>query len=230
MSTPQLPEYWLPRPPAALEPAHIADFDALLDRVQARADGSEIAYTLPAPKWAFLSHAADRRGLAMHGSGDGGIVEFEPRQSNDLSDFGNQKAVYAAADGIWAMFFAIADRDRYGLSVINACIRLVDTGGAVHGPFYVFSVSRQALSQRPWRTGTVYLLPRAGFVKQPYLPFSDLQVEIAQLASFSPVRPLARLTVTPDDFPFLAQMRGHNDHRLADYARALETGSPWPAE
>jgi hypothetical protein len=36
--------------------------------------------------------------------------------------------------------------------------------------------------------------------------------------------------VTPDDFPFLAQMRGHNDHRLADYARALETGAPWPAE
>jgi hypothetical protein len=42
------------------------------------------------------------------------------------------------------------------------------------------------------------------------------------------VRPLARVAVEPADFPFLSQIRGHDDDRLAEYAHALETGAPWP--
>jgi hypothetical protein len=55
-------------------------------------------------------------------------------------------------------------------------------------------------------------------------------VHIAQLASFEAVQPLAKLTVTPTDFPFLADIRGHDDQRLAEYATALETGAPWPKD
>ena len=43
-----------------------------------------------------------------------------------------------------------------------------------------------------------------------------------------PEEPLAKLTVTPEDFPFLTQIRGHDDERLQDYANALQTGAPWP--
>jgi len=53
-------------------------------------------------------------------------------------------------------------------------------------------------------------------------------VHIAQLASFEPVQPLAKLTVAPEDFPFLAQIRGHDDARLQEYADALQNGLPWP--
>jgi hypothetical protein len=71
-------------------------------------------------------------------------------------------------------------------------------------------------------------LPRRTFTVQPSIAFGSNQVHIAQLASFEPVQPLAKLTVTPADFPFLAQIRGHDDERLQEYATALQTGAPWP--
>ena len=64
--------------------------------------------------------------------------------------------------------------------------------------------------------------------RSPSIPFGSSQVHIAQLASFESIQPLAKLTVTPEDFPFLSQIRGHDDERLQDYATALQTGSPWP--
>jgi hypothetical protein len=223
----KLPDYWLTRPAVNLdEEARIA-FAELFNSTLAQDGCPAIPYTLPWPRWQFLCHLADQHHLALHGSGDPNIPLFEPRQSNDLNDFGNQKAVYAASDGLWAMFFAIVDRGRVG-SITNACVRLTDETGGLHGPFYFFSVSQSALPNQPWRTGTVYLLPRDTFINQPPMPFGSSQVHIAQLASFEPVQPLASLTVTPADFPFLAQIRGHDDQRLQEYADALQTGAPWP--
>jgi hypothetical protein len=223
-----LPDYWLTRPSTVDDANAQKAFDDLLSTTLGSSECPTIPYTLPWPKWQFLCHVADRHHLALHGSGNPRIPLFEPRQSNDLGDFGNQKAVYAASDGLWAMFFAIVDRDRFTLSVTNACVRLVDEAGNVHGPLYVFSVSRSALPLQPWRTGTVYLLPRESFITQPPMAFGTSQVQIAQLASFAPVSPLAKLTVTPTDFPFLTQIRGHDDRRLTEYATALQTGAAWP--
>src|SRR5262245_51037840 len=124
-----LPTYWLPRPASAPDAATLAAFDALLDTALAQGPNVPIDYALPAPRWQFLCHAAEQRGLALHGSGNPDIAEFEPRQSNDLNEFGNQKAVYAASDGVWAMFFAIVDRGRFNMSITNACIRVEDPFG-----------------------------------------------------------------------------------------------------
>jgi hypothetical protein len=222
-----LPDYWLSRPEVpADEKAHAA-FDALWDETLRIGGSPAIEYTLPWPRWQFLCHLADHHGVALHGSGNPQITAFEPRQPQDLTEFGNQKAVYAASDGLWAMFFAIVDRERV-TSITNACVRLEDETGRLHDPLYVFSVSRSALPTQPWRTGTVYLLPRSTFTVQPSIAFGPYQVHIAQLASFEPVQPLAKLTVTPADFPFLMQIRGHDDARLQEYATALQTGAPWP--
>jgi hypothetical protein len=114
------------------------------------------------------------------------------------------------------------------MSVTNACVRLADPMGTHHGPYYVFSVSQAVLPNQPWRTGTVYLLPRDSFIPQPSMTFGSYEVQIAQLASLAPVQPLAKLTVTPADFPFLMQICGHDDQRLQEYATALQTGDPWP--
>jgi hypothetical protein len=123
----------------------------------------------------------------------------------------------------------VVDRERVG-SIMNACIRLADGGGALQGPYYMFSVSRLALPKQPWRTGTVYLLPRKTFTTQPPGNIGDHTIHIAQLASFEPVTPLAKLTVAPEDFPFLKDIRGHDDERLQEYAEALGNGLPWPGE
>jgi hypothetical protein len=224
-----LPDYWLTRPSVIFDERTQLAFDELLKTTLSSGGCPTIDYTLPWPKWQFLCHVADQHDIALHGSGDSNITLFEPRQSNDLNEFGNQKAVYAASDGLWAMFFAIVDRDRV-TSITNACVRLADETGTVHGPYYIFSVSQAALPNRPWRTGTVYLLPRRTFTVQPPMAFGSNQVHFAQLASFVPVQPVAKLTVTPEDFPFLRQIRGHADDRLQEYATALQTGATWPSD
>jgi hypothetical protein len=224
-----LPDYWLTRPSENFDEGAQVAFDELLDTTLRIGGCPTIEFTLPWSKWQFLCHLADRHNIAMHGSSDPNIALFEPRQSNDLNEFGNQKAIYAASDGIWAMFFAVVDRDRVG-SITNACVRLEDETGNSHGPYYVFSVSQTALPNQPWRTGTVYLLPHSTFIIQTPMAFGPYQVHFAQLASFVPVQPLAKLTVTPTDFPFLSQIRGHDDQRLQEYAIALETGAPWPQD
>lgn len=224
-----LPDYWLTRPNMVFDDRTQSAFDELLDTSLSIGDCPTIPFTLPWPKWQFLCHVADHHHLALHGSGNPDIAQFEPRQSNDLGEFGNQKAIYAASDGLWAMFFAVVDRDRV-VSITNACVRLADQTGTLHGPYYVFSVSQSALPSQPWRTGTVYLLPPRTFIPQPPVAFGSNEVHIAQLASFEPVQPLAKLTITPADFPFLTEIRGHDDQRLQEYATALQTGAPWPSD
>ncbi len=225
-----LPEYWLTRPRAEADDGLAAAFDALLRATLRRSGCPVIRFDLPAPKWQFLCYVAEHYDIAFHGSGNPNIALFEPRHADDLNAFGSQRAVYAASDAIWAMFFAIVDRDRYAMSVNNACIRVVDESGGSHGPYYVFSVSDSALALQPWRAGTVYLLPRETFAAQEPMPFGPNEVHVAQLASLVPVEPLAKLAVEPRDFPFLAQIRGHDDARLEEYAAALQTGAPWPRE
>ena len=224
-----LPDYWLTRPGGDLDEKTKNSFDELLQTAVNVSGCPTIEFTLPYPRWQFLCYLADHHDIALHGSANANIALFEPRQSTDLNEFGNQKAVYAAADGLWAMFFAVVDRERV-TSITNACVRLADQTGTLHGPYYVFSVSQSALPGQPWRTGTVYLLPRRTFTTQPPMAFGPYEVQIAQLASLEPVQPLAKLTVTPEDFPFLAQIRGHDDERLQEYATALETGAPWPGD
>jgi len=226
----QLPPYWLMRPHYDLSQASRAAFDALLDGAIARGAAHPIEYTLDAPKWAFLCYAAEERGLAMHGSLDPGIAEFEPRQSNDLREFGAQKAVYAAADGIWAMYFAIVDRRHDSMTLMNACIYVEMPDGAVTPPLYFFSIPKHLAPLYPYTAGMVYLLPKETFITDQSFPFGEAMVHPAQLASTVPVRPLAKLEIAPEDFPFLTRMRTHENDRLEEYTRALSTGLPWPGD
>jgi hypothetical protein len=175
--------------------------------------------------WQFLSWLADRREIAFHGTGDPNIESFEPREPIDFAPFGQQKAVFATSDPIWAMFYAIVDRERHDLTLNNGCILLMEPEGPPH---YYFSITKSALHRRPWRTGYVYFLPAESFVEQPAGPYAGYVARIPQLASPVAVTPFARLQVAPSDFPFLAQIRGHDDDRLAEYAQAVMAAAPWP--
>jgi hypothetical protein len=190
----ELPDYWLSRPGVEPGPELSASFDRVWERAIASGDCPMIEVP-HGERWQFLCHLADARGIVLHGSGDPGISVFEPRQAIDLNDFGNRKAVYAAGDGLWAMFFAIVDRDRIG-SVANACVRLADASGEVGPPRYVFSISQSALPERPWRSGMVYVLPGDTFELQPTRRFGELEVRIPQVASLVAVRPLAHDSAT----------------------------------
>jgi hypothetical protein len=226
--TPELPAYWQPQPPAQRDAPMRAAFDALLDAAIAAGPERPIDYLLAAPKWQFLCYVAEERGLVLHGSPQPAIAEFEPRQPVDLSAFGGQRAVYAAADGIWPIYFAIVDREHYATTLLNGCMRVEVPGVGLSEPHYLFSLDRRIHSLRPYRAGTVYLLPGDDFVPEPPLPFEGVRIHTAQCARFTPVRPLAKLAVEPEDFPFLDRMLAHDDERLALFGAAVQQGKPWP--
>jgi hypothetical protein len=210
-----------------LDAQTIASFEKLFADAVEHGEGQEIPYDLAAPKWQFLCYLCDEKNILMHGSGDANIEMFEPRQSNDVFEFGNRRAVYAASDGIWAMYFAIVDRDRYVTSLMNACFRVVNADGSKSGPYYFFSVNGDALPHKPWRQGTIYLLPRDTFEQQPNQVARGITGEIAQWASLTEVRPLAKLAVGPDDFPFLSQIVPHDPQVIRERALSDPEGFPW---
>ena len=220
----KLPDYWLQSPENSIDQSTQTAFDQLYFRAVERNDGSTIDYTLAAPRWHFLNYLVEKHDIVFHGSGNRDIAMLEPRKADDSSAFGNQEAVYAAADGIWAMFFAVVDRDKYEMSVNNACIQIVEDGKT----FYLFSISQDVLQEQPWRRGVVYLLPSQTFVEQPEVQFGDMSIRVKQHASLVPVKPIAKIEIAPEDFPFLAQILGHDDARGEAYAVAMNTGGPWP--
>jgi len=228
-----LPDYWVERPDWSLSASTEAAVEEFLSAVDAARDRPlDVDLLLrryaDVEAWQFLSGLADRRRIAFHGTGNAGIVSFEPRQPIDFAPFGDQKAVFATSDPVWAMFYAIVDRDRHEITLNNGCIFVLDESGRPGVPHYYFSISNQALGKEPWRSGYVYLLPADSFVEQPAGEYAGLTAQVPQLASPVPVTPFARLRVDPGDFPFLAQIRGHDDARLAEYAQAVMTAAPWP--
>ena len=192
----EVPAHFVKRPGPPPDVAARTAFDALLGDAVAAGPEKPIDYRLTAPKWQFLCHVADRGTHVLHGSTAGDIATFEPRQSNDMLEFGNRKAVYAAADGLWALFFAVLDRPAHDMAMINSCFRY-ETGGIGTGePFYYFAVDEHRLS-----AGTVYLLPADGFEREPPYVEAGRRIVTAQAASLEAVDPVAKLDVQPADFP-----------------------------
>ncbi len=223
-----LAAYWLTRPGPAPDAATRVGFDELLARAVAAGPAEPIDYRLDAPKWQFLCHVADRGEALLHGSSAPDIERFEPRQSNDIAEFGNRTAVYAAADGLWAMYFAILDRPKHLMSLTNSCFRVLHEDRTASEPYYFFSVNNEVLDQDQFSTGTVYLLPPGPFEREAAYAEGGRTVETAQAAALVPVEPLAKLTVERADFPL--RILGHDYPTLAGRIEVDPGGFPWLAD
>lgn len=219
-------DFLLPRPPLDLSLEKRKAFD---DVWQARCRDDFIDYRLPFPKWQFLSYLCDSMELVLHGSHKKYIDTVEPRQANDMRAFGNQRAIYATTDGIWVIYFAILDRQKYlGLSLSNACLQVRLSADEWSDPLYFFSITHSVLVQEPWCQGTVYILPRQSFEREASQQVQGMEIAFPHWISASPACPLGKLQVGPGDFPFLAQVHGHNNEKLVELATAHPDGFPWP--
>lgn len=218
-------KYLLPRPSFEKSPEKLAAFDSLFNSTPA---GGFVDYHLPYPKWQFLSYLCETRALVLHGSQNAEITEVEPRQALDVRDFSKQLAIYATTDGIWVEYFAIIDRQNFGVSLFNSCLQARISPDQLSEPFYFFSITQSALVQNPWRTGVVYILPREEFQQEPPQQAQGLEIVFPHWVSRQPARPAAKLLVEPQDFPFLSQVHGHNDETLERLAAANPEGFPWP--
>jgi hypothetical protein len=225
---PRIPAYYLTRPPLSTDAATLGGFDALYERCRI-ANGGFVDYALDVPIWQFLCHIADTRDVLLHGSNQGDIEEFEPRTAGDPDPFCSLPAVYAASDGIWPLYFAVLDRS-VPMWMVNGCLRLRLPDASEVGPYYYFSVSRPAVERRAFRDGTVYLLPRATFEPYPEREWESAMILATQWRSHVPVAPMARLRVHPEDFPFLHQLRAHDDAILAQRVKDYPEGWPWVTE
>ncbi|ABX04770.1 MAG TPA: hypothetical protein DEF47_11805 [Herpetosiphon sp.] len=221
------PDYYLRRPPLPSEPALIAQFEALWAEIERSNTPLDLTDLLSGPRWPFLAYLAEHKPVLFHGSGNPSLSKLVPRQASDIVEFGNQRAVYAASDGIWPIFYAILEREPQEVSLLNACFRQVKPDGSFSDPHYFFSIDDQTYLRQPWRTGTIYLLPREGFIAKPISYKRGMTLQIMEWASVHEVAPIARLTVGPQDFPFLNQVRSHNLARLIEQANADPEGFPW---
>jgi hypothetical protein len=191
-------------------------FAALIEPARRHGDGQPIAYRCPFPKYEFFGYLVTELGYLLHGSRAPDLAVFEPRPASDLYAFSAQRAVYAASDGIWPMVFAIRDRRPHQGTFFNGCSRVVHGDGTFSEPYYHFALAADGLRERPWTTGTIYVLPRETFVPHPLVHEDGLLVTLEEWASAEAVRPVAKLEVRPDDFPFLDAFWGYDPERLAD--------------
>jgi hypothetical protein len=215
-----IPSFWLTRPDFDFA-AHLEQLEAM----RSAALNGESLEDANVPVWAFLCWLCESQGFVAHGTGSADIALFEPRQSNDVGWFGNRKAVYAASDGIWAMFFAVMNRPAVPMTISNAAVN-IEMDGAFE-PRYFFGASRHAVEGRAYRDGWVYLLPGERFEREPGGTWAGVRFESHHLASLEAVRPAFRVAVRPQDFPFLERIHAFDDDELAARVARDPNGFPW---
>ncbi|MGZ4335052.1 MAG: hypothetical protein ACXVRJ_12400, partial [Gaiellaceae bacterium] len=113
-------------PPPVVGPEAEAGFAQAADALLA---GDAIA--VPEPRLDFLRWLAQSRPVVFHGSPRDDLSELSTeRQSRDATAWGNQQAVYASTDPVWAIYFACLRRDKGWTGTKNGSM------GQAGGPLY----------------------------------------------------------------------------------------------
>jgi|tagenome__1003787_1003787.scaffolds.fasta_scaffold20887722_1 hypothetical protein len=162
---------------------------------------------VPEPRLDFLRWLAENRPVVFHGSPRDDLRELSTeRQSRDTTAWGNQRAVYASTDPVWAIYFACLRRDRGWTGTRNGSMGRA--GGPLYPRRYFFLHNRGSASPDRFGPGSLYLLSPTTFVAGA--PLADA-IDTAHLVSHEPVTPLGRIDVTPEDFPFRDRIRYYRD-------------------
>ncbi|WP_368505335.1 hypothetical protein AB3N04_06740 [Alkalihalophilus sp. As8PL] len=169
-----------------------------------------IQYKSAYPKYLFLHYLIENKNVLVHGSNDSKIRKLEPKVQT-LFNGKPVRAVFAASDGVWSMFFAVMNKKDYEGSVRNLCLTLPTKKGIKR--YYYFSVNENQ-EDNCWIDGTIYILPKDRFsqggIKDEWVCESTIE-------------PISKLSVTQDDFPFLDKVRKHKETEsiVKTIARAL---------
>lgn len=203
---------------------------AVFERVESVGEAAlfDAPATAHLPRWLLLQWLA-RRGWLLHGSDRAGIERFEPRRPDDRSpdDFSKQTAVFASSDGVWALMYALRDRDRV-TGMLNMAVQ--PRTGDGWGPMRYYLSLASDVPVRSGRSllrpGHVHVLTRDGFRRMPPYTWPGVgEVLEPHWARTSPVVPAPSVPVTPDDLPI--EVRTHDTALVARRARADPWGFPW---
>ncbi|WP_189092559.1 hypothetical protein [Deinococcus ruber] len=133
--------------------------------------------------------------------------------------------MYASSDALWAMFFAVMDRPRVEMRVVNAAIT-VERAGTLEARYF-FGAGAQALAQRPFRSGWVYILPGDTFGREAGGTIAGYPYVSHHCASLEAVRPAFKVRVWPEDFPFLDAIYAYDEEALNRQIALNPEGFPW---
>jgi hypothetical protein len=177
---------------------------AAFENLRNQFQGEALEYGCPYPKHEFLRWLTMRKPVLLHGSNRADIDTLFPRPQGD---YANQprNSVFASSDGIWPIFFATVDHANYRGSFRNACF-VVGHEKSIEKRFYFFSLNEAFRDAFPWKDGMIYVLPRKTFSRT----CSGL-ARFDEWASDEAVKPLAKIPVTPQDFPFLENVTWHSE-------------------
>lgn len=161
-----------------------------------------VEYNLPYPKEEFLNFIVREKNVLLHGSSNKDMETLKPRQANDGAKVsGNKNAVYGVVDPVLPIFYAIQDRKKLQ-GVIESGVETDQETGELK---YKFRISKEALDTKPWKRGVIYIFDKGQF----HLEQDDSGEPSGEWTSESPVKPIAKLEVGPEDFRFLDRVEGN---------------------
>ena len=199
-----------PAPVLSLDSQKIESFEYLFLEARRLGPAAFIDYNVPYPKHEFLRYLVDQKQILLHGSNYPDVKVLLPmRFTTDARAAMNRESVFASADGILPMFFAILKRKNYVGTMSVGAYQLTDATGLAT-THYFFSINEEMLKLWPFRHGTIYLLP-----KDTFKPAADGQgVILEEWISREPVQVLAKFSISPEDFPLLDAIWGHNEFEV----------------
>jgi hypothetical protein len=174
-----------------------------LDRIAAvcewqwarRGSGGDLDYRIDVPRWEFLHYLVERHGVVLHGSVTPDIDVLTPRsRSWGGGRTSGQPGIFAVDHALMAMYFGIIDRSKVSNMSNGIWADKSPDGTAVR--CFRLGVEFAGLADRPFREATVYILPAPTFTM------------MGELTSLVPVRPYARLAISPSDYPLLEHVWG----------------------
>lgn len=223
-------EACLPYPGPQISAQAAAEFDVLFDQARQQGPAAQIQYHLPYPKYQFLEHLAETRGVLLHGSTLRGLEVLNPvRQSSDSTEFGNQAAIYATQDPIWALFFAVLDKNKLHGVVSNGAIHLKGDDGSFLRRYY-FCIDVPSLRSGPWSPGAIYILPPEQFEPDPNqlnYRIGPYALQVTHWIYRGTLTPLAWVPVEAEDFPYLHKVWGYDPQEF-DKRMSGPSLAGWP--
>ena len=197
-------QLFLKAPESQLDVKAVKGFENIIQGQFQESSGKVIDYQLPYPKYEFLRYLTNN-GYLMHGSKNPDMTLLEPREQIDWNGT-SLRAVFATRDAFWPMYFASLDRNTLTGSLRNGCF-IVEGTSAELARFYFFSVNQESRHANIWSKGTVYALP-----EETFRSTTSGEIRFDEWASEQAVPVLAKLQVSPEDFPFLHQVTGHDEN------------------
>ncbi|MFV8829920.1 hypothetical protein [Alkalihalobacterium sp. APHAB7] len=116
------------------------EFDDIYHHSILAGEGKSISYKSNYPVYQFLNYIIENKNVLVHGSNNPVINSFEPKEST-LFNGRPIKAVFAASDGVWSLFFSVKNRRDYAGSLRNLCLTVPTKKGIRR--YYYFSINNE---------------------------------------------------------------------------------------